>query len=160
LMVAVATTVGVGVMIGSFRQTVERWLTTSLQADVYVSPPSLVSNRPDAALDPAIVARLARTPGVAAVATLRTTRVEAPAGAAQPLALDTDAGGYRSFELKAGDPAQVGHRLQAEGAVLASEPFAYRRRLHPGERITLITDSGPREFPIAGVYYDYGSSEG
>jgi putative ABC transport system permease protein len=160
LMVAVATTVGVGIMIGSFRQTVERWLTASLQADVYVSPPSLVSNRPDATLDPAIVARLAKTPGVAAVATLRTTRVESPDGAVQLLALDTDARGYRSFELKAGDPAQVGRRLQSDGAVLVSEPFAYRRRVRPGERMTLITDRGPREFPIAGVYYDYGSSEG
>jgi putative ABC transport system permease protein len=160
LMVAVATTVGVGIMIGSFRQTVERWLTASLQADVYVSPPSLVSNRPDATLDPVIVARLARIPGVAAVATLRTARVESPDGAVQLLALDTDARGYRSFELKTGDPAQVGHRLQAEGAVLVSEPFAYRRRVRPGQRMTLITDRGPQESPIAGVYYDYGSSEG
>jgi putative ABC transport system permease protein len=160
LMVAVATTVGVGIMIGSFRQTVERWLAASLQADIYVSPPSLVSNRPDATLDPAIVARLARAPGVAAVATLRTTRVESPNGAVQLLALDTDARGYRSFELKAGDPGQVGRSLQVEGAVLVSEPFAYRRRLRAGERLTLITDRGPREFPIVGVYYDYGSSEG
>ena len=42
LMVAVAAAVGVGVMIGSFRATVVRWLDTSLVADVYVSAPTFV----------------------------------------------------------------------------------------------------------------------
>ena len=41
LMVAVAATVGVGVMIRSFRATVVRWLETSLAADVYVAAPTL-----------------------------------------------------------------------------------------------------------------------
>jgi putative ABC transport system permease protein len=160
LMVAVATTVGVGVMIHSFRQTVERWLATSLQADVYVSPPSLVSNRPDATLDPGLVARLTSTPGVAAVATLRTTRVESPGGAIQLLALDTDAQGYRSFELKDGDRSTVGRALEDEDAVLVSEPLAYRRRVRAGGRLALVTDRGEHDFVVAGVYYDYGSSEG
>ena len=41
LMVAVAATIGVGVMIQSFRQTVVRWLEASLVADVYVSAPAI-----------------------------------------------------------------------------------------------------------------------
>ena len=51
LMVAVAATVGVGVMIGSFRATVVRWLETSLVADVYVSAPTFVG-RPGRRVDP------------------------------------------------------------------------------------------------------------
>src|SRR5262249_28097065 len=59
LMVAVAATVGVGVMIGSFRATVVRWLETWLVADVYVSAPALRATRGgESTLDPAVVTRL------------------------------------------------------------------------------------------------------
>ena len=64
-MIAVSAAIGVGVMIASFREAVVRWLEGTLRADVYVSAPSLVGNRPDATLDPALAARLAATPGVA-----------------------------------------------------------------------------------------------
>jgi putative ABC transport system permease protein len=47
------------------------------------------------------------------------------------------------------------------GAVLASEPLANRLGLPAhGAHITLFTDHGPHEFPIAGVYRDYSSSQG
>ena len=59
LMIAVSASIGVGVMIASFRAAVVTWLEGTLCADVYVSAPSLVGNRPDATLDPALVARLA-----------------------------------------------------------------------------------------------------
>ena len=65
-MVAVSATVGVGVMIRSFRATVERWLETSLAADVYVSAPTLrsgaVAVSPRSC--PGVVERLRETPGV------------------------------------------------------------------------------------------------
>jgi putative ABC transport system permease protein len=45
--------------------------------------------------------------------------------------------------------------------VVISEPFANRTGLtKPGESLTLFTDEGPRQFPVAGVYYDYVSSQG
>ena len=56
-MIAVSAAIGVGVMIASFREAVVRWLEGTLRADIYVSAPSLVGNRPDATLDPALVAR-------------------------------------------------------------------------------------------------------
>jgi putative ABC transport system permease protein len=160
LMIAVSTTVGVGVMIASFRQTVIDWLGASLQADVYVSAPSLVSSRPDSTLDPALVARIAATPGVARVNMLRVARVESPAGPVHVLALDADARGFRAFTLKQGDAATVPAALLEDGAVIVSEPFAWRRNVHAGARLSLITDRGEADFTIAGVYYDYGSSEG
>jgi putative ABC transport system permease protein len=159
LMIAIATTVGVGVMIQSFRQTVVRWLGASLPADIYVSPPSLVSNRPDAILDPALVTRITSTPGVARVNTLRTTQVPSAQGPVVVLALDADARGYRAFSLKAGDDAKVPSALAA-GGVLVSEPFANRRKLVVGASLSLVTDRGSRAFAVAGIYHDYASSEG
>jgi putative ABC transport system permease protein len=47
------------------------------------------------------------------------------------------------------------------GAVLASEPLANRLGLPArGARITLTTDRGPHDFPVAGIYRDYSSSQG
>src|SRR5439155_1641468 len=57
LVIAVAATIGVGIMIASFREAVVDWLHGSLRADIYISPPSLVGNRPDATLDTALVSR-------------------------------------------------------------------------------------------------------
>ena len=43
LSLAVAVTIGIGLMVNSFRTTVDEWLVTSLDADIYVSPPSINS---------------------------------------------------------------------------------------------------------------------
>jgi putative ABC transport system permease protein len=159
LMVALAATVGVGIMIESFRDTVVRWLAASLQADVYVSAPSLVSNRPDATLDPGVVARVRDAPGVARVNTIRTVRVDSTLGPVRLLALDADARGWEGFLLIGGN-AEARRRAAAGDAALVSEPLAARHGLRPGVRLDLRTDRGPREIVVAGVYRDYGSSEG
>lgn len=153
LTIAIAATVGVGVMVHSFRQTVVHWLTTALPADVYVSAPALVSSRPDATLPSGLVARVAATPGVAHVDRLRVARVESPGGAVQILALDAAQGGWAGFAFVEGGPP-------AGDAVIVSEPLAYWRRVGAGAVLRLATDRGERAFPVAGVYRDYGSSEG
>ena len=45
LAVALASALGVGAMVASFRGSVEDWLGTTLSADVFASPPALVSAR-------------------------------------------------------------------------------------------------------------------
>ncbi|MEZ4580599.1 MAG: hypothetical protein R3A10_02885 [Caldilineaceae bacterium] len=52
LMVAVSVIIGVGIMIGSFRNTVVQWLDDVLQADIFISPPSLSSNQVTASMAP------------------------------------------------------------------------------------------------------------
>jgi hypothetical protein len=45
--------------------------------------------------------------------------------------------------------------------VLASEPLANRLSLPArNARVTLFTDHGPRDFPVAGIYRDYSNSQG
>ena len=43
---------------------------------------------------------------------------------------------------------------------MVSDPYAYRHGLRKGDTVRLRTDKGPREFPVAGVYYDYSSDQG
>ncbi|HEY3186760.1 MAG TPA: ABC transporter permease, partial [Solirubrobacteraceae bacterium] len=160
LMIAVAASVGVGIMIESFRQSVVRWLESALQADVYVAAPSLVSSRTDATLDPELVARVRAAPGVAAVGTQRTVRVHTPSGTIRLIVLAVAPRGYRAFTLKEGSAATLTSTFADGGGVLVSEPFAYHRRLRVGDHVRLRTDAGEHDFPIAGIVYDYGSSEG
>ena len=54
LMIALAATVGVGVMVDSFRQTVVTWLSYSLQADIFIQPPHLVARGGTATIGPAM----------------------------------------------------------------------------------------------------------
>jgi putative ABC transport system permease protein len=159
LMIAVAATIGVGIMIASFREAVVRWLEGTLRADVYVSPPSLIGNRPDAVLDAALVERLASTPGVAAAGTARGGTVPSPRGPVHVVAIGMAAGRPPGFVFKRGRPERVWPAVEG-GAVIVSEPFAYRRRVNAGGTVRLRTETGERAFPIAGVFYDYGSSAG
>jgi len=160
LMIAVAASVGVGVMIDSFRASVVRWLESALQADVYVSSPSLVTSRAEAILDPGLVARIREAPGVAAVGTQRTVRVQSPSGTIQLIVLAVAPRGYRALTLKEGDTKTVRATFADGGGVLVSEPFAYHRRLRSGDRVRLRTDAGEHDFPIVGIVRDYSSSEG
>jgi putative ABC transport system permease protein len=160
LMIAVATTMGVGIMIGSFRQTVVRWLDSTLHSDVYVSPPSLVSNRPDATLEPALVGRLVSTPGLARVNTNRTVRVEAAGGPVPLVVLDVDARAVGRLSVVRGEVSAILTPFMKGGGVIVSEPLAYHRNLGVGSRVRLRTDRGERDFPVAAVVRDYGSTEG
>ena len=152
LTIAVAAAIGVGVMIASFREAVTSWLEGTLRADVYVSAPSLVGSRPDATLDPALVAHLAATPGVARASTSRGVVVRSARGPVQVVALDVDPARPPRWRFREGSAAGVW-----EGdAVIVSEPYANRH----GTTVRLRTDQGERDFRVAGVFYDYGSSAG
>jgi putative ABC transport system permease protein len=156
LTIAVAAAIGVGVMIASFREAVTSWLEGTLRADVYVSAPSLVGNRPDATLDPALVAHLAATPGVARAGTSRSVVVQGAGGPVQVVALDVDPARPPRWRFSEGSAAGV---WEGE-AVIVSEPHANRHGTRKGDAVRLRTDRGERDFRVAGVFYDYGSSAG
>jgi putative ABC transport system permease protein len=161
LMVAVAAAVGVGVMIGSFRATVARWLDTSLAADVYVHAPTFVGGRGgESTVDPATVARLAGAPGVLAVGTHRGVRVGSSLGPTHLVALAVGPASYRQFRFLSGSPGAVWPAFQDGGAAIVSEPYAYRHGLGVGSVVPLVTDRGEQGFPVVGVFADYGSDQG
>lgn len=160
LAVAVSATIGVGIMIDSFRQSFVEWLALTLRADIYVSAPVIETAPAAATLDPALVARLAALPGVSATSTLRRVRLDGPDGAMQLRVLHTSAHYFHAFQFKQGDAGSAWKVFQDGDAVIVSEPYAYHHRLKLGDTIPLRTDSGTRGFSIVGIYYDYGSDEG
>jgi putative ABC transport system permease protein len=159
-MIAVSVTIGVSLMIGSFRTTVVTWLDQVLQGDVYISAPSRTSTQATTPLDPAVLPIVTTWPGVERVDLLRTATVESPAGPVSVFGVYNPDFGDRPF-LSSDLSAQEIWAAMEDGAVTVSEPYANLVGLpRRGGTVTLYTSEGLREFPVAGIYYDYVTSGG
>ena len=161
LMVAVSVTIGVGLMVGSFRTTVISWLGQTLWGDLYVSAPSLTATRSAAPLDPRVIDVVSQWPGAQRWDLLRSVDVASPVGPVAVSAVsDEDFTAPRIFIATDGGRAAAANAVK-NGAVLASEPLANRLGLGThGATVTLYTDRGPQVFPVAGIYRDYSNSQG
>jgi putative ABC transport system permease protein len=160
LMVAVSVTIGVSLMIDSFRSTVVTWLDQVLQGDVYVSAPSRTSTQATTPLDPAVLPLVEAWPGVERVDLLRTATVESPAGPVSVFGVYNPNFGDRPFLPNDLSAEEIWAAME-EGAVVVSEPYANLVGLpRRGGTVTLYTGEGPRELPVVGIYYDYVTSGG
>jgi putative ABC transport system permease protein len=160
LSVAVSATIGVGVMIGSFRATLVLWLESALRADLYVTASGSDRGALRAPLDPVLVEHLAATPGVAATVRARRALLESAGETTELFVVDLPDPSLAGFSFKEGDRDVALRALLSSEAVIVSEPYALRHGLSPGDAVRLRTDRGERPFPVAGVYYDYGSDRG
>ncbi|MFL6290973.1 MAG: FtsX-like permease family protein [Thermoanaerobaculia bacterium] len=160
LVIAVSATIGIGVMIDSFRGTVVRWLESTLRSDVYLGIPGRAGGFSGGDLDPEVALRAARLPGVERVNLLRRTEVPSSGGPVRMVVLGTEFEGLSGYELKEGRPGEAWPAFQERDAVVVSEPFAHRHGVGVGDVLRLRTSRGEREFSIAGVYYDYASDIG
>lgn len=161
LMIAVSVTIGVSVMVNSFRHTVVLWLAHTLQGDIYISAPGQTETQTSTALDPQALAVLQGFPGVEEMFVLRSVNVDSPVGPVHIAASsNSQVSGERSFLVTAVPREELPDRLKA-GEVIVSEPFANRNQLpRHGAKVTLFTDQGAHDFPVAGIYYDYSSTQG
>jgi putative ABC transport system permease protein len=159
LSLAVCAMIGVSLMVDSFRESLHEWLAHTLRADIYVSAPGSGFGRPERRLESAVVAALLRTPGVIAHSESRRVRVASNAGPVALDALTLAPQSYAGFQMTAGEPAKAWRAWQ-RGALLVSEPLAWRARLHVGGYLSLMTARGPHAFEIAGIYREYGNDRG
>ncbi len=159
LMVAVASTIGVGVMVTSFRTTVEHWLGYSLQADIYVQPPNIVVRRGDATIVPAAVQAIRTSAGVRETYTVARTELRTQVGDVDAVVIEPGPMTPRTFRLREGSN-DVWEQIAMSDAVLVSEPFGYRHGFRKGDRLRVVTKDGATDFEVAGVYYDFGSDLG
>ena len=148
LAIAISATIGVSVMVDSFRGSVKNWLEQTLQADVYTGVQR-------GAMRPDLVEELRNIDGVEAVSTSRRTWIEDASGRTQLLAISMAPGAYAGTELLDGAPDEVWAAWENEDAVLVSEPYAYQQQVGAGDLITLPTDEGDRQFRVAARYQSY-----
>jgi len=156
LMVALATTVGVGVMVDSFRGSLASWLQTTLQADVYVTVPG--TRR--AVIDEGIIERITRLDGVNELSMGRSVEVRSDSGAVEVIAIKMAADSYRGFRFVKGEVSRAWRGFDQAGQVLVTEPYAWHRAIDVGDDIELQTEFGLHAFEVAGVVRDYGSEQG
>jgi putative ABC transport system permease protein len=163
LMVSLAMTIGLAVMVHSFRNTVADWVDNTISADLFVAPARGFSGDAGPGLPPEVVAFARRIEGVRAIDTIRgaqTTIGNQPVFiAANTLpALETGDRSIRFHSTRAGDQAALEDFRQAR-AILVSERFRNLIGLGAGQTVSLDTPQGPRAFPVAGVFYDYTPNE-
>lgn len=160
LVVAVSVTVGLGVMIQSFRGTLVQWLDGTLRADVYVSLPGPGASRATGTIWPDLVEDFVAHPDVSGFSTYRGIDLVREGDAFRLVALELDPRGESAFDFLEGSQEQIMERFRAGEGVIASEPYVFGRGLELGDSVTLSTDRGEAALPIVGVFYDYGSEQG
>lgn len=161
LMLALSVTIGVGLMITSFRATVERWLAASLPADLYfISVEQPGEFTPVSLIRPEWVELIRELPEIERLNLLRRVTVESSVGAVQLVALDMDARSHGAFDLQSGDARSAWEAYHRGSGVLISEPLASRSRLGVGSSIELQTPRGTESLPVDGVFYDYSTDRG
>ena len=164
LMTAVSVVVGVSIMIGSFRSTVGQWLDQTLQADIYISPPTITANQVTGTLSPEIVAEIRAWPGIEEIVTSTAIDVSVPAFNRQVhlVAVDGDVSrGNRPYSWIREEDTDPWQRLSKGEGIIISEALALKEDLpDPPQPITLETPSGPRAFPVLAIFYDYTSDQG
>jgi putative ABC transport system permease protein len=161
LTVAVSATVGVSIMIGSFRASVADWLEDTLQSDLYISATTMSSSRIEGTLDPQWLQRVQTLPDVASVSTGRNARLEVDGATVPMLVLQPGEHSGRGFEYLYGDRDDIWRAFLEDDVLLVSEPFAYHHKVRAGDDIMLQTGvAGTISLKIAGVYQDYSASQG
>ncbi len=161
LTVAVSSTFGVDVMIGSFRGSVDNWLGNTLQSDVYLSVPSTVVTQNDGALDDIILQTVQKTEGIRSVSRGLKFKSQSNIGEFDTLALVPHNNQPIGITLISGNTERAWQRFVYEQGVLISEPLATKYQLGPGDNIKLFTElKGDQTFHVVGVVRDYTSSHG
>jgi len=162
LSTAVAMMTSVGIMVGSFRQTVVKWMDAELPADLYVRPAGdpAPDRHPTISLE--LVDKIASVPGVAAVDRVRAYEISFEGMPATLASVDLRAtGSRRGADFLSGRPAEeVLSQLRGQYNAIVSEPFSYKHHLKAGNWLTLPLGGMQVRLKIIDVSYDYASERG
>ncbi len=156
IMITLAMLISIGGMTTSFRLSVESWVDESLGADVYVSGPST-----DALYDADLAGKMKTVKGVDDLTSVGYTVVQA--GESRVLFRAIEPQSYRRFaslQLVQGSESAAWRDLRRERRVFISTVTANSRQIGVGDKISVATKKGEREFTVAGVVVDFGGDMG
>ena len=162
LSTAIAMMTSVGIMVGSFRQTVITWMDNELPADLYLRPAGDPAADRHPTITPGLADRIAQVPGVESVSRFRAYEIEYQGLPVTLAGAEFNANRPREFSnfLSGRPPAQVMREMGASDAALVSEPFAYKHHVRTGDTITLALGDRLVRFRVVDVFYDYGNESG
>ncbi|MFZ9932357.1 MAG: FtsX-like permease family protein [Chthoniobacterales bacterium] len=158
LMAAIAMTVGVSVMIYSFRASVGTWIDRTIQADLFLTLAANERAGFHAELPPALLAWIGARPGTEAVDTFYEKRIPFRG---EEIFLGVVSGRMRGdLAFTGGGHRAKAARLREPGYVAVSESFAARHKVKDGDIVEVDAPAGPVSFAVAGVYSDYTRDQG
>ena len=162
LSTAIAMMTSVGIMVGSFRQTVVAWMDSQLPADLYLRPAGnpAADRHPTISVD--LTDRIANLPGVESVSRFRAYEIEYQGLPVTLGSAETNLSRfYQSSGFLSRRPAKnVLKELLASDAAIVSEPFANKHHVKAGDTITLPLGQKVAKFRIVDVFYDYANERG
>jgi len=162
LATAIAMMASVGIMVGSFRETVALWLDVQLRADLYVAAAAPAGAGVHPALPPQVPAILAGIPGVEAIDLFHALefrfRGERTTLGAGNLEIVRRHGRLRF--LGGEDRDAILRSLPGQDRAVITEPFANKFSVRVGDRLAIPLGGLNVTLTIAGIYYDYSSSQG
>ncbi len=162
LATAIAMMTSVGIMVGSFRQTVLTWLDTELPADLYLAPAGAMGGDLHPTIAPGVADRIAAAPGVESVSRLRAYEIQYQG---MPASLAGASQGREAPRQKmtfvSGKPGEeILRELAAGNNAVVSEPFANKHHVKAGDTITLPLGEQRVTFRVIDIFYDYGHEAG
>jgi len=162
LATAIAMMTSVGIMVGSFRQTVLTWMDAQLSGDLYLRPAGGVNADQHPTIAPGVAERIAKVPGVESVGRFRAYEIEYEGLPATLAGVDVDLNRRdQSLSFLSGRPAvDVLRELSAGDHILVSEPFANKHHVKTGDVIMLPLGERRAAFRVVDVFYDYGHEAG
>ncbi len=162
LATAIAMTTSVGIMVGSFRQTVQVWMDSQLKADLFLRPAGDPAADRHPTIDPALADKVASLPGVAGVDRFRGYEISYQGLPASLGSADTvgshDLAKIQFFSGRA--TSVVNAELRSGDNAVVSEPFANKHHVRTGDVITLPLGGSQVPFRVVDIFYDYGSEKG
>src|SRR2546427_65583 len=128
LSTAIAMMTSVGIMVGSFRQTVLFWMSDRLSADLYLRPAGVPAADRHPTISLELAQKIEKLPGVAAVDRLRAYEISYEGMPATLASVDSQAlRRYpRSNFFSGRRTDQVLSDLRDSNAIIVSEPFSYK----------------------------------
>ena len=152
-MISLSMSIGLGTMIGSFRQSLIWWMETQIRGDLYIGEIS------EAEIPEDFYEELMKMEGLGGVhpyrnvqTLYRNTSINVSAVGASVLQR------YTRFGWLEGGNENWEH--VKHGGVIISESFSRRFGVRPGDTITLEGMEGPVEFKVGAVFYDYTTEHG
>lgn len=161
LMTALAMLVSISIMILSFRKTVEIWISQAITADVILTPASFAVTGWNAFLPPEVIAYSSKRPEVKAIDMIRVSEIEHSGrpvllwAAVTPVLLRQN-----RLTFVGGDEVEIVEKVTNRGEVIVSEAFSLKSGVREGQDLLLQTPQGPKEFRVAGIFYDYTTENG
>lgn len=159
--VAVGMTVSLTLMVGSFRRTVDTWITQSIRGDLYVEPFGHRETAGATSLPDSLLAAVRALPEVRGVDTFRAERIVVGDRPAQAIGVDFAVQReFGALQFTNGTAPELLGRALEHGEVVVTESFAYHFRLAQGDTLRLNVPAGEARLRVAGVIYDYATDAG